>query len=349
MRRSFQLPFSPPTALRVVVVLALLGLAGNLATAGGTSATKAEAPGLPAALTKEAPETLEDVKAIQKHVKKLLEKLIPCTVNVRIGQGQGSGVIVSEDGFVLTAGHVSGTPGREVVLTLHDGRKVKGKTLGANGGIDSGMIQITDKGKWPFVGMGKSAELGKGQWCLAVGHPGGWQPGRTPVVRLGRILDSGKAMIRTDCVLVGGDSGGPLFDMHGKVIGIHSRIAKELTSNIHVPVDTYRDTWDKLAAGESWGGRRFVKGGRPEPYMGVQGDLESKEARIILVAPGSPAEKAGLKVNDVITRFGSTKVGGYEELVNQIQRRRPGDEVMLEVLRGEETVQLKLIVGRRPG
>src|SRR5205823_2864588 len=140
---------------------------------------------LPAVLDKTVPESVEDLKALQKHVKSLLPRIIACTVNVKVGAGQGSGVIVSEDGYVLTAGHVSGKPGRDVDVVLPNGRKVKGKTLGNNGRIDSGMIKITTQEKWQFVEMGNSASLKKGQWCIAIGHPGGYEVGRSPVVRVG--------------------------------------------------------------------------------------------------------------------------------------------------------------------
>src|SRR5437868_2304260 len=84
---------------------------------------------LPIVLDKPAPENIDDLKAIQKQVKAVLEKVVPCTVGLRIGQGSGSGVIISKDGYVLTAGHVSGKADREAVIILHDGRKLKGKTL----------------------------------------------------------------------------------------------------------------------------------------------------------------------------------------------------------------------------
>src|SRR3954454_13544557 len=110
--------------------------------------------------------------------------------------------------------------------------------------------------------MGKSSALKKGQWCIATGHPGGYRPGRTPVVRLGRILEANAEALRTDCTLVGGDSGGPLFDMAGRASAIHSRIGGFITATIHVPVDTYRDTWDRLVKAEVWSGL-------DAPYMGV--------------------------------------------------------------------------------
>jgi serine protease Do len=339
------------SSLKPAALVLTFSLAGSLlraAWADGPPNASAP-PALPPAFAKAVPESLEDLKAIQTHVRALTAKVMPSVVNVRLGMGQGSGVIISQDGYVLTAGHVSGTPGRDVVLTMADGRKLKGKTLGVNRRLDSGLIKITDEGKWPYVEMGKSAELKKGQWCMAIGHPTGLKPGRPPVVRLGRILDFGQVLIRTDCTLVGGDSGGPLFDMNGKVIGIHSRISLPLTANIHVPVDTYRETWAKLKAGDAWGGGIV---GQPtkrnDPYIGVQGDPEGANCKILEVVPGGPAEKAGIKANDVVVRFAGQKIGDFDSLRNLVLKRRPGEEVTVEIQRGEDTINLKLTVGKRP-
>jgi serine protease Do len=333
---------------RLTRLFLLTCLAGTLTLpAFADVAAKTETKTLPPALDKVVPESVEDLRAIQQQVKRVLDKVIPCTVGVRIGSGQGSGVIISADGYVLTAGHVAGQPDRNATIILPDGRQLKAKTLGVNRGIDSGLVKITDKGKWPFVPMGKSADLKRGQWCLAIGHPGGYQAKRTPVVRLGRILEVSDSVLRTTCTLVGGDSGGPLFDLQGNVIGIHSRIGNLITANLHVPVDTYRDTWERLAKGDSWGGR-LGRGG-DDAFLGVQGDPEAKECRLLRIVPGSPAEKAGLKENDVVTRFGKRTINGYDELVAQIERRRPGDAVTLEVQRGDESVTVRVVLGKREG
>jgi serine protease Do len=334
---------------KVGPVLLALCLAGPLlGLARASIDTKSpKAPPIPAAFTKAVPESVEDLKAIQAHVRALSARVLACTVNVRIGMGQGSGVIISADGYVLTAGHVSGTPGRDVILTLASGRKVKGKTLGVNRGIDSGLIKITEEGKWPHCEMGKSADLKRGDWCLAVGHPTGYKEGRSPVVRLGRVLDHGKVLIRSDCALVGGDSGGPLFDMQGRVIGIHSRIAGPLTANIHVPVDTYRDTWDKLAKGEAWGGGMFGFPAKGEPYLGVKGDPEAEGCKITEVVPNSPAAKAGLQVDDVVLRFAGQKINDFESLRARVLRSKPGQRVTLEIQRGEKTRNIEVVVGKR--
>ena len=325
------------TSLKLGSLLLALCLASPLLRADTPASSQ-----VPQAFAKAMPESIAELKVMQKHVRALVAKVTPATVNVKIGPGQGSGVIISPDGYILTAGHVAGTPGRKAVITLANGRKVTGETLGVNPTIDSGLIKITttNKGNWPFVEMGKSADLKKGQWCLAIGHPTGLKKNRPPVVRLGRVLESGNALIRTDCVLVGGDSGGPLFDMHGRVIGIHSRIAGPLTANIHVPVDTYRDTWEQLVSGE------VVS--RQSAYLGVVGDPKSDDCKIREVAPGSPAAKAGFQVNDVVVRFGRRRITDFESLREQVGRRRPGERVAVAVQRGDETVNLEVVVGKRP-
>ena len=212
---------------------------------------------LPAVFSKPVPENVQELREIEEHVQKVVEKVMPAVVGIRVGPGQGSGVIISEDGLILTAGHVSGTPKQTAYIRLFQSKaEIKGKTLGQNTGIDSGMVKITGEGKYPFLEMGKSSELKKGQWVMAIGHPGGFRPNRPPVVRLGRILQVTNFLIQTDCSLVGGDSGGPLFDMQGRVIGIHSRIGgSQITENVHVPIDTFRHDFAKLEKGDSWGGQ----------------------------------------------------------------------------------------------
>jgi S1-C subfamily serine protease len=243
--------------VRLTAVLVLCG-GGYLGTAPAQTPDPKQAPlpwELPAALHKAAPENVDDLRAIEKHVQKVLAKVMPAVVGLRVGPGQGSGVLVGEDGTILTAGHVSGTPNQNAAVILPDGKTLKGKSLGRYTTIDSGMMKIVEEGKYPSLEMGNSSELKVGQWVIAIGHPGGFRANRTPVVRVGRILYVSAFVIRTDCTLVGGDSGGPLFDMHGRVIGIHSRIGdKQITENMHVPIDTFRKTWERLAKGESWGG-----------------------------------------------------------------------------------------------
>jgi serine protease Do len=180
---------------------------------------------------------------------------------------------------------------------------------------------------------------------ITAGHPGGYKPGRSPVVRLGRILTRSASLVQTDCTLVGGDSGGPLFDMQARVVGIHSRIGGTITANIHVPVDTYRENWDRLAKGETTGG---LFTGRPDntPFMGVQ-LADTKDCKISAVQPESPADKAGLKADDIVIGFEGAKITSVEDLSTQVQKKKPGDKVKIKIQRDKKTLELELTLGKK--
>jgi serine protease Do len=303
---------------------------------------------LPSVFDKKLPESLDDLRAIEAHVKKLVEKVTPCTVGLRIGGAQGSGVIINKEGYILTAGHVSGTPDQPCEIILHDGKKLKGITLGANNSIDSGMVKITEKADFAFAEMASSAGLKPGQWCLSLGHPGGYQVGRAPVVRLGRLIEATNKLLRSDCTLVGGDSGGPLFDMHGRIIGIHSRIGGSIASNIHVPVDTYRDTWDRLASSHVWGSQFpfFNFGKAADPWLGISSSPAAKMYKVASIAANSPAAKAGLKIDDVILKIDEEKIESVGDLTRYLVKKKPGAELALHIRRGDQEVVLTVVVGK---
>ncbi len=189
------------------------------------------------------PRNGRDLQRIQSQVQRLLPRVKPATVVV-LGDGSGSGVIISRTGLALTAGHVCGKAGTPLKVLLPDGRLVSAKSLGAVKRADAGLIQLRP-GRYPHVPIANPSEerVAMGTWCLALGHPGGWDGRRGVVIRLGRILSRSKDTLRSDCKLVGGDSGGPLFDLRGRVIGVHSRISRKAHQNYHVPMETYRRHW----------------------------------------------------------------------------------------------------------
>ena len=119
----------------------------------------------------------------------------------------------------MTAAHVVGRPDRKATIILSDGRYAHGVTLGINQTLDAGMIKITEPGPWPHLKIGKSSETERGDWCLAAGYPGGYEQHRKPVLRVGRILGKDSSAFLTDCTLSGGDSGGPLINIKGELIG----------------------------------------------------------------------------------------------------------------------------------
>ncbi len=299
-----------------------------------------------AVIEKPSPQSLDDLRIIQKQLQRVVEAATPATVSVRVGNAFGSGVIVSADGLVLTAGHVVGQPNTDVTFIFPDGKTAKGKTLGMNQQIDSGMMKITDPGPWPFVPVAKSGDIKGGQWVVAIGQPGGFDGERTPPVRLGRVLFANGDVINTDCTLVGGDSGGPLFNMQGEVVGIHSRIGRRITNNFHVPISTYHETWDRLAAAESWGNR--LGGSEPVrtwPMLGIAGKRGAERCEVTQVYPDRPAAVAGLKVGDVITSFAGKPVNSFEELGKLLADQKPLSQVEVELKRGDETLKLNVRLG----
>lgn len=294
-----------------------------------------------------APTDLSELRAMQARVQQLSKQAIAATVAVQVGSAQGSGVIISPDGYVLTAAHVSGKPGRQAWLVLDDGSKVSGQTLGIYRTLDAGLIKIKQAapdGEWPYAKMGDSMNVKPGQWCLVAGHPGGFEDHRPPVVRLGRVLSFHEdSTINTDCTLIGGDSGGPLFNMDGEVIGVNSRIGNPLTVNLHVPVNIYRESWDRLAEGHAWG---HMPGERP--FIGVQGKQNGTDATIARVFRGTPADQAGLEAGDLVLMFGGKRVNDFASLQALVQEEQPGNRVKMIVRRDNETVALQLTVGKRP-
>ncbi|MCX7699527.1 MAG: S1C family serine protease [Gemmataceae bacterium] len=292
----------------------------------------------------EAPKSLSELRLLQAKVQEVYRKVLPAVVGVQIGSSAGSGVVVSEDGYVLTAGHVSGKPNEECRIIFPDGKVAKGRTLGSNKQIDSGMLKITDDGKWPHVSMGDSTDLVKGQWVLSLGHPGGFIQGRTPVLRVGRIQNFTDNIIVTDCPLVGGDSGGPLFDLDGKVIGIHSRIGPSIAFNVHVPIKTFQETWDRLVAGETWGNGLGIPNRTPprEIDLGLRYELVGGVLKVAEVRPGSIAEKAGLRARDLIVSLDGKSVATADDIREILSKKNRGDSVTIEVDRGAERMSLKL-------
>lgn len=284
-----------------------------------------------------------DLKQIERKAQEVYQRVMPAVVAV----DGGSGVVVTPDGYVLTVAHVSMKSGRGVNVTFPDGKTVRGRTLGNDRsegndtGVDAGLLKLNGDGPFPFVPMGKSGTLVAGTWCLAMGYPVSFERGRPPALRIGRVQRTRTTEIVTDCTIMGGDSGGPLFDLEGNLIGIGSRCDDRLNVNIHVPMDCYHRSWDRLAKGEDFDSLRPVIA-----YLGVGRSEGSDEPRIGRVFADSSAALAGIQVGDIVVRFGGQEVSRYSDLPRLIEQRKPGDEVEIEVRRGETIHQLKAKLGQ---
>ncbi|MEL7336580.1 MAG: trypsin-like peptidase domain-containing protein, partial [Planctomycetota bacterium] len=262
------------------------------------------------------------------------------------GPAQGGGVIVSPEGYILTAAHVAQRPGQIAIAHLHDGRTVRVRSLGMNREFDAGVMKILENqnsgNAWPHAAMGNSESLRLGSWCVAMGHPGGLDRERGAVARVGRVLENGSDAIVTDCALISGDSGGPLFDLKGRLIAVHSRIGNDIAANLHVPVDRYEDHWDRMVKGEAWGFLPNFK-----PWLGVSGSTSTETAMLKRVTPGSPAAKAGLKSEDIVLRFGATRISDFKSLLDAVAQTMPGEQVRVRVQRELRILDLNIEIGRQ--
>ncbi len=203
----------------------------------------------------------DSILAIQRQVDTIESGLVKSTVGLRLGGVSGSGVIISPDGYVLTAAHViRGGQRWRCYVVMPDGSRTPADVLGSNRDDDFGLIKIRDAKDLPAAQLGDSAALRRGEWILATGHPLGVKTGRPPVLRIGRVLrlDQGHDgrephLITTDAPLISGDSGGPLFDLTGRVVGIHSMISdggRRMVS-LHVPINLAKRVLAQMKQGDN--------------------------------------------------------------------------------------------------
>ncbi len=287
--------------------------------------------------------TPETLKAVEAKVKSVVEKALPCTVALtseRTGAA-GSGVIVSKDGLILTAGHVTRATGDELIVFFPNGDTVRAKALGADYNRDSGMAKIVEQGEYPFVELGDSKSLEENEWCIALGHTSGYQPDRTPPVRLGRVLGTRvQRFISTDCALTGGDSGGPLFDLDGALIGIHSNIGNSLMENRHIPIEIYQTQWNDMLEGARLGDSNG-------PMLGVWLGDDVKDGVQVEVMPDSPAAEAGLETDDIIISVKGKPTKNGDSLLAEIAKCRAEEAIAVEVLRGDERLTFQVTPKKR--
>lgn len=299
---------------------------------------------LPAAFTKATPTSIADLTVMQRQVESIVKRVSPAVVSVEIGFGTGSGVIISADGLVLTAGHVCGRPNRKVQFTFPDGSTAKGKTLGLDRDSDTGLMRITDPGPWPFVPVGDLEQAQLGDWVLALGHPGGFDPKRSLVVRLGRIIRLATDALQTDCTIAPGDSGGPLVDMHGRVIGIHSAISTSTSENFHVSITEFYNTWAELVRGERWS----TLAAKPGAYLGATAADAAAGCKLVTIDERSPAARAGLRPGDLVLRVDERDIKAAATFERWVTESNPGETLTLEIKRGGKLMSFKVKMQATP-
>ena len=271
-------------------------------------------------------------------------------------QGLGSGFIVDPNGVILTNAHVV-ADADEVRVKLPDRREFKGKVAGIDPTTDIAVVKIDAKGL-PAVKIGDPQKVRVGEWVLAIGSPFGFENTVTAgiVSATSRSLPEGSYVpfIQTDAAVNPGNSGGPLFDMKGEVIGINSQIYSRSGGfqgiAFAIPIDAAMGVEQQLLAhGKVERGRLGV--GIQEVTASLAKSFGLDRPRGALVAQverGSAAEKAGLKPGDVITTFNGKPIEQSSQLPPLVAQMRPGTKAKLEVLRDGKRSDITVSVGAMP-
>jgi len=288
-------------------------------------------------------------------------RMMPRTPQRRVSSG--SGFIITEDGYILTNNHVvEGATKLEV--TLDTGEKFEADVIGTDPMIDLGLIKIKANGrKLPTVPLGDSDSLRVGQWVMAVGNPlalertvtVGVVSGKKRQVPIGDTVPALANFIQTDAAINFGNSGGPLLDGQGRVVGINTAIFRgEWAEGIGfaIPINEARKAAEELREGGT------VKRGYLGITMNTTGVNDKARAYYKLpdasgviiaeVNPKGPAGEAGVRRNDVIRKIDGEPVKDNQDLLSRIASRKPGETVRLEILRNGETVHLNVKLTTRP-
>ena len=256
-------------------------------------------------------------------------------------RGQGSGFIVSSDGLILTNAHVV-SEAKEVMVKLNDRREFKAKVLGADPKTDVAVLRIDAK-DLPTVPLGSARDLKVGEWVLAIGSPFGFENSVSAgvVSAKGRSLpdDSFVPFIQTDVAVNPGNSGGPLLNTRGEVVGINSQIYSRTGGyqglSFAIPIDLATRVKDQIVAtGKASHARLGVAIQEVNQTFADSFHLDKPEGALISsVDKGGPADQAGLKSGDVILKVNGQAIVASADLPTLIGAATPGDKVSLEVWR----------------
>jgi serine protease Do len=271
--------------------------------------------------------------------------------------GMGSGFIVSADGVILTNAHVI-DDATEVTVKLTDGREFRAKVIGSDKPSDVAVIKIAATGL-PTVKLGSSTNEKVGEWVLAIGSPFGFENSVTSgiVSAKSRSLPDGTYIpfIQTDVAVNPGNSGGPLFNMKGEVIGINSQIFTHTGGyqglSFAVPIDLAVKVKDQLQQfGKVSRGRLGVTIQEVNQQLANSFGLKAPEGALVAsVDEDGPAAKAGVKVGDVILKFNGHEISHSSELPTQVADVKPGSKATLEISRNGKSREIDVKVGELKG
>ena len=281
-------------------------------------------------------------------------------------KGLGSGFIISSEGYVLTNDHVAGNA-KEITVTMTNGEKYPAEIMGTDMISDVTLLQIKGK-NFPFVKLGNSDDVMIGEWVVAFGNPFGlFENIDKPIVTVGVVSAKGmnlnvdnnrsyRGLIQTDAVINAGNSGGPLVNSAGEVIGINTLIYTAGVSQAYIgygfaiPINRVKSIVAELqkkgkVERNFWTGMEVnVVDQRIARYFGL-----SKAEGVIIsdIKKNSPAERAGLKVGDIILEINGERIQNDETIIGIINDARAGDVLDLKIYREKKSSNIKLTLEKR--
>ena len=265
----------------------------------------------------------------------------------KIEQNQGSGFIFA-DGLVMTNAHVVNGSDK-VIVGLTNGKKLKAKLIGQDFFTDLAVLKIEGKGPWPKAQLGDSTKIKVGDWAIAVGNPFGLENTVTlgiisnlkrNVTQLG-IYDKKLELIQTDAAINPGNSGGPLLNSNGEVIGINTLIRSGPGAGLSfaIPINKAKEIAFQLVS----------TGKAIHPMIGISlidennFDTNLNAVKVGYVIPNSPAEKSGIKVNDIIIKVGNKDIKKASEVITQISKNGINKKINILLKRKKTFIRLKVI------
>ncbi|CAM3504048.1 DegQ family serine endoprotease [Bordetella sputigena] len=271
-----------------------------------------------------------------------------------VPRGVGSGFFISADGYVLTNNHVV-SDATDIFVTLTDGREFKAKVVGTDDRTDVALLKIDAK-DMPFLPIGDDTKIKKGQWVLAIGSPFGLDSTVTAGIVSAINRDTGEYLpfIQTDVAVNPGNSGGPLLNLQGEVIGINSQIISRsggfMGISLAIPIDEVMRVVDELrATGKVTRGRIGVQIGEVTNEVATALGLARAEGALVSSVEGdSPADAAGVQPGDVILRFNNKPIARWSDLPRMVGETKPGTAAPLQVWRKGKNLTLNVKVAEIP-
>jgi serine protease Do len=267
-------------------------------------------------------------------------------------QGAGSGVIISEDGYILTNNHVV-EDALEVTVTFADNKELTAEVIGRDPKTDLAVLKVETKKNLPSATLGNSENLKVGDWVVAIGNPFGLNHTVTSgiVSAKGRVIGAGPYddFIQTDASINPGNSGGPLFNLKGEVVGINTAIIPQGQGiGFAIPVDTAKPLIPQLVEhGEITRGYLGVNIQTITEDLAKALGIEKTEGALVAdVVTDSPAAKSGLKRGDIIIDFNGKEIQDSQDLPAKVAATMVGEEVDVTILRDGKEKQIPVVVGK---